>query len=152
MVDELSVATIVLESNPWHDDISQSLECNATSSFSLPDFPTAFSPDYGFSAYENSLNLQREYYQEFACEFDLVYYPFDTQACWFTIHLTHLPTYQNIFVYDFLSQVCHMVFALQGFTKEFIAMEGDGVGVEYLGRVIQGDICSCVMLQEKGNF
>jgi len=91
VVDELSVATIVLESNPWHDDISQSLEY------------------YGFSAYENSLNLQREYYQEFACEFDLVYYPFDTQ-------------------------VCHMVFALQGFTKEFIAMEGDGIGVEYLGK------------------
>ena len=45
-----------------------------------------------------------------------------------------------------------MVFALQGFTKEFIAMEGDGVGVEYLGKVIQGDICSRVMLQEKGNF
>jgi len=91
VVDELSVATIVLENNPWHDDISQSLEY------------------YGFSAYENSLNLQREYYQEFACEFDLLYYPFDTQ-------------------------VCHMVFALQGFTKEFIAMEGDGIGVEYLGK------------------
>ena len=45
------------------------------------DFSKApFSPDYGFSAYENSLNLQREYYQEFACEFDLLYYPFDTQA------------------------------------------------------------------------
>ena len=27
VVDELSVATIVLENNPWHDDISQSLEC-----------------------------------------------------------------------------------------------------------------------------
>ena len=33
VVDELSVATIVLESNPWHDDISQSLECNVSSSF-----------------------------------------------------------------------------------------------------------------------
>lgn len=29
-----------------------------------------------------------------------------------------------------------MVFALQGFTKEFIAMEGDGIGVEYLGKII----------------
>ena len=27
-----------------------------------------------------------------------------------------------------------MVFALQGFTKEFIAMDGDGIGVEYLGK------------------
>ena len=82
MVDELSVATIVLESSPWHDDISQSLECKRLLFFFFTDFPkAAFSPDYGFSAYENSLNLQREYYQEFACEFDLVYYPFDTQAC-----------------------------------------------------------------------
>ena len=29
-----------------------------------------------------------------------------------------------------------MVFALQGFTKEFIAMADDGIGVEYLGKVI----------------
>ena len=76
-VDELSVATIVLESTPWHDDITQSLECK---SFFLKLILTPFPPDYGFSAYENSLNLQREYYQQFACEFDLVYYPFDTQA------------------------------------------------------------------------
>ena len=33
-----------------------------------------------------------------------------------------------------------MVFALQGFTKEFIAMEGDGIGVEYLGKVIWAEI------------
>ena len=28
-----------------------------------------------------------------------------------------------------------MVFALQGFTKEFIAMDSDGIGVEYLGKI-----------------
>ena len=44
--------------------------------------------DYGFDGYQNSINLNREYYQDFACEFGLLYYPFDTQ-------------------------VCHMVFALQ---------------------------------------
>ena len=33
-----------------------------------------------------------------------------------------------------------MVFALQGFTKEFIAMEGDGIGVEYLGKIIWAEI------------
>ena len=47
-----------------------------------------------------------------------------------------MSTYQNIFVNNILPQVCHMVFALQGFTKEFIAMEGDGIGVEYLGKVM----------------
>ena len=44
--------------------------------------------DYGFDGYSNSINLLREYYQQYACEFALEYYPFDTQ-------------------------VCHMVFALQ---------------------------------------
>ena len=27
-----------------------------------------------------------------------------------------------------------MVFALQGFTKEFIALQRDGIGVEYTGK------------------
>ena len=87
MVDELSVATIVLENNPWHDDISQSLECKILS-FQL--LTIQFPSDYGFSAYENSLNLQREYYQEFACEFDLLYYPFDTQASLISKHVLNL--------------------------------------------------------------
>ena len=64
--------------------------------------------DYGFDGYSNAINLKREYYQEFACEFSLNYYPFDTQ-------------------------VCHMVFSLQGFTKEFVIMQQDGIGVEYTG-------------------
>ena len=36
--------------------------------------------DYGFDAYTNAINLEREYYQDFSCEFDLYYYPFDTQV------------------------------------------------------------------------
>ena len=40
----------------------------------------------------------------------------------------------QIYLFYTLQQVCHMVFALQGFTKEFIAMDGDGIGVEYLGK------------------
>ena len=81
--------------------------------------------DYGFDAYTNAINLQREYYQEFACEFDLYFYPFDTQVSHIGWH-----TFQ---LYTFNTQVCHMVFALQGFTKEFIALENDGIGVEYTG-------------------
>ena len=34
---------------------------------------------YGFDAYTNAINLEREYYQEFACELDMYYYPFDTK-------------------------------------------------------------------------
>ena len=59
----------------------------------------------------NAISLTREYYQEFACEFVLNFYPFDTQ-------------------------VCHMVFALQGFTKEFIVLKIDEEGVEYTGQTL----------------
>ena len=49
-----------------------------------------------------------------------------------------------------------MVFALQGFTKEFIAMADDGIGVEYLGMIIwrENEEISLALwfLQEKGNF
>ena len=33
-----------------------------------------------FKGHENSILLTSEYYQKFSCEFDLVYYPFDTQV------------------------------------------------------------------------
>ena len=107
-VDDLSVATIVLERSPRSDDLSQSLEY------------------YGFDAYTNAINLEREYYQDFACEFDLYYYPFDTQVR----HKDMKPS-SNL---TSAVQVCHMVFALQGFTKEFIALQQDGLGVEYRGK------------------
>ena len=77
LVDDISVCTIVLEKTPTFNDLTQSLECkkcnNDTCNISC-------CLDYGFNAYTNAINLQREYYQEFACEFDLYYYPFDTQV------------------------------------------------------------------------
>jgi len=91
VVDELSVCTINLENDPTYEDLSSSNEY------------------YGFDGYQNSINLLREYYQQYACEFALTYYPFDTQ-------------------------VCHMVFALQGFTKEFIVLKQDYIGVNYTGK------------------
>ena len=33
-----------------------------------------------FSGRTNAIYLTREYYQDYACPFDLVYYPFDTQV------------------------------------------------------------------------
>lgn len=33
-----------------------------------------------FSGLGNSISLTREYYLEYSCNFDLVYYPFDTQV------------------------------------------------------------------------
>ena len=61
VVDDISVRTIVLEKTPSFHDLTKSMEY------------------YDFDAYTNAINLEREYYQEFTCEFDLYYYPFDTQ-------------------------------------------------------------------------
>lgn len=43
-------------------------------------FLSPFFPAMLFSGRTNSIQIRREYYQEYACEFDLVYYPFDTQV------------------------------------------------------------------------
>ncbi len=37
--------------------------------------------DLKYSGEENMIHLSREYYVNFPCEFDLVYYPFDAQVC-----------------------------------------------------------------------
>ena len=56
----------------------------------------------------NSIYLNREYYQDFACEFDLLYYPFDTQ-------------------------MCRMILAINGFTSDYMKIVQEGVGVEFTG-------------------
>ena len=79
MVDDLNICNIVLENPPTFDDYYQSVECEMTflSLFSIFDLIFA---DYKFDSEKNSLYLTREYYQDFSCEFDLIYYPFDTQV------------------------------------------------------------------------
>ena len=34
-----------------------------------------------FSGVENSILLTREYFEDFSCQFELTFYPFDTQVC-----------------------------------------------------------------------
>ena len=62
-----------------------------------------------FSGRTNAIYLSREYFQEYACEFDLIYYPFDTQ-------------------------VCSMIFEVQGKTDNYIrlAKEKGSSGIEFL--------------------
>ena len=47
---------------------------------SIADIISPVFSDYGFDSYTNAINLEREYYQVFSCEFNLLYYPFDTQV------------------------------------------------------------------------
>ena len=82
--------------------------------------------DYGFDGYQNSINLLREYYQQYACEFALTYYPFDTQVCHmvFALQVMHI---LGIYISYFPST------NFQGFTKEFIVLKQDYIGVNYTG-------------------
>ena len=61
-----------------------------------------------FSGKENAIYLTREYYQEYACRFDLIYYPFDTQ-------------------------LCSLIFEVQGKTDDYIQLAKDSTpGIEFL--------------------
>ena len=60
-----------------------------------------------FPGSNNAILLRREYYQDFSCEFDLRYYPFDTQAC-------------------------YMIFEIQGKTDNYVKLVKDGEGIELL--------------------
>lgn len=62
-----------------------------------------------FSGRKNAISLTREYYQDYACEFHLHYYPFDTQ-------------------------VCSLIFEIQGKTDNFIRLsKASGTsGIEFL--------------------
>ena len=33
-----------------------------------------------FPGKKNSITMSREYFQDYSCQFDLIYYPFDTQV------------------------------------------------------------------------
>ena len=63
-----------------------------------------------FSGKTNSISMTREYYQEYACKFDLYYYPFDTQVkSIFVIFNLHLVLHW-LFPYDVYAEVCLKTF------------------------------------------
>ena len=74
----------------------------------LPEDPTLSTEAMLFSGRSNSILLTREYFLEYSCNFELHYYPFDTQ-------------------------MCSMQFAVQGKTENYVKLEKDGVGIEFLG-------------------
>ena len=61
-----------------------------------------------FSGENNSIILTREYFLDYACQFNLRNYPFDTQ-------------------------MCAMVFEFQGKTEKYVRLRKDGDGVKFLG-------------------
>ncbi|XP_040564481.2 uncharacterized protein [Lepeophtheirus salmonis] len=90
-VDKLSVCTLIREDNPRIEDNSQDREALL------------------FDGEFNSISLVREYYQDYSCDFDLTFYPFDTQ-------------------------LCKMEFTVQGWTSNYVVLEINGTGVSYRGK------------------
>ena len=83
-----------------------------------------------FSGRENSIYLTREYFQEYSCQFDLMMYPFDTQVC-----KNFISSEKNIPIplcIPFFIQMCQMDFEVQGKDEQWLKLEKDGKGVEFL--------------------
>ena len=59
-----------------------------------------------FSGKDNAIFFTREYYQDYGCSFDLRFYPFDTQ-------------------------MCQMIFEIQGKTDNYVRFVKDGEGIEF---------------------
>ena len=81
-----------------------------------------------FPGTENSIYVDRRYFQEFSCQFDLLYYPFDTQAST-SYSLKCLNCLLNLFS-NFL-QLCVMEFEIKGKPDNWLVFIQDDRGVEY---------------------
>ncbi|XP_059081996.1 gamma-aminobutyric acid receptor subunit beta-2-like [Tigriopus californicus] len=81
---------LLMEDEPLLEDMTQSIEALL------------------FSGETNSIIMTREYYQDYSCQFDLRYYPFD-------------------------SQVCKLLFDVQGLPDQYTILKPDHNGVEFIG-------------------
>ena len=80
-----------------------------------------------FPGTENSIYVDRRYFQEFSCQFDLLYYPFDTQAS--SYYLKYLICLLHIF--SIFHQLCVMEFEIKGKPDNWLVFVQDDRGVEY---------------------
>jgi len=94
LVDETTLTTIERNGLPAADDIRRALEANV------------------YGGVKSNILQKREYFIDWTCDYNLLFYPFDTQ-------------------------VCKMTFEIAGGTKDYLRLErdvdGDFQGVEYLG-------------------
>ena len=122
LVDDISVCTIVLEKTPTFNDLTQSLECKKYDNDTCNILLSRLWVQCLHQCYQSSEGILSG-----VC---LWIWPL-LLSFWYPggpgVHDYHCDNNHH-------HQVCHMVFALQGFTKEFIALQMDGVGVEYTGR------------------
>jgi len=94
LVDSTTTTNIERNGQPAPDDIRRALEANV------------------YAGVDSNILQKREYFIDWTCDYNLLFYPFDTQ-------------------------VCKMSFEMSGGTKDYLSMEvdidGNFTGVEYLG-------------------
>ena len=105
-----------------------------------------------FSGKSNSIYISREYYQEYGCEFDLTYYPvrrvikksvfgfFVWPICNCVMLLIKRHVRLSCLIFSpwqqFDTQMCRMMFTVQGKTEEYVRLAIDGAGIQFLGNQI----------------
>jgi len=108
-VDSISSTLVLRVGQPAPDNIERALEANV------------------YAGVDSYIIMSREYFIDWTCDYDLIYYPFDTQ-------------------------VCKMVFDMTGVTRQYVDMDVDYDGVEYTGQsVLLEYIVGDMMLKKMGN-
>ena len=94
-----------------------------------------------YEGIKSNILQKREYFIDWTCDYNLLFYPFDTQVC--SISYKNKMTNQRFsIIYPDIPQspnpqVCKMTFELAGGTKDYLQLEVDAydnfTGVDYLG-------------------
>jgi len=111
-VDHITKTIVERNGEPIADNIERALEASV------------------YSGGDGDLIMIREYFIDWTCDYDLLYYPFDTQ-------------------------ICKMMFELNGITMEYVDLRPDELGVEYTGQrilleYVVGDMLLKSMQNESG--
>ena len=77
-VDSITSTVVQRIGQPLPDDIARALEANV------------------YNGVDGYIIMSREYFIDWTCDYELVFYPFDTQVS--TIHLDH-PAYHTTLIY-----------------------------------------------------
>ena len=126
-VDSITKTLVMRVGESLPDDIARSIEASV------------------YDGVDGYIIMSREYFIDWTCDYELVYYPFDTQVRQIRKNL------KDIFIKLYL-KVCKMMFEMSGVTRQYVDLEVDYDGVEYTGqRTLLEYVVGDMMLKNIGN-
>ena len=90
-------------------------------------------PALAFPGKYNSILTTQRYHQEFACNFDLEYYPFDNQVSSFKWLLEYI---WCLFGTILFIQVCTMEFEIEGIKENWLLLQKEEMGADFQSNFI----------------